>query len=208
MNAAVGVDDQLARGHAPSGGHAERVEHERGRLGAVDRPADDHARERVQHDAAVELAFARRVLGDVGHPQLVQARAAELPRDQIERRDLPDAGPLGEPPGRQAFDAELAHDRLDGVVADDDLAAVSQLRGDAQRAVGAGRGLVDIGDLAGQPDPAQRTRRERPRLPVVVARLRHAEHPAGVADVDPLPGQRLNHREEPFGAGADRGRPH
>lgn len=31
------------------------------------------------------------------------------------------------------------------------------------------------------------------------ARLRDPEHAAGVAHVDPLPGQRLDHRKEPFG---------
>jgi hypothetical protein len=50
------------------------------------------------------------------------------------------------------------HDRADGVVADDDVAPVAQLGGHAQRAVGAARGLVDVGDLPGQPDSAQLAR--------------------------------------------------
>ena len=50
------------------GGHPERVEDEQRRLAAVDRPADDEPGERVEDDAAVDLALAGRVLGDVGHP--------------------------------------------------------------------------------------------------------------------------------------------
>ena len=36
-----------------------------------DRPSDDAPREHVEDGAAVDLAFSRRVLGDVGAPQLV-----------------------------------------------------------------------------------------------------------------------------------------
>src|SRR4051794_13277916 len=57
LDAAIGMYDQLAGRDASAGGHPEGIEDERGGLGAVDRPADDHAREGVQHDAAVELAL-------------------------------------------------------------------------------------------------------------------------------------------------------
>jgi hypothetical protein len=53
---------------AAGGGHAERVGHQHRRLGAFDRPADDEPREGIEHDAAVDLALSRGVLGDVGHP--------------------------------------------------------------------------------------------------------------------------------------------
>jgi hypothetical protein len=36
-------------------------------------------------------------------------------------------------------------------VSDEDRSAVAQLGGDAMRAVGAAGGLVDVGDLTGQP---------------------------------------------------------
>ena len=62
---------------ATLGCHPERVEDEQRRLGAVDRPADNEPRERVEDDAAVDLAVARRVLGDVGHPQLVRPVTTE-----------------------------------------------------------------------------------------------------------------------------------
>ncbi|HZV27634.1 MAG TPA: hypothetical protein VFG00_15255 [Acidothermaceae bacterium] len=53
---------------AALGCHPERVEDEQRRLCAVDRPVDDEAGERVEDDAAVDLALAGGVLGDVGHP--------------------------------------------------------------------------------------------------------------------------------------------
>lgn len=65
MNNRLGVRAALADGHA------ERVGDQRGRLGAVDRPADNHAREGVQHGAAVDLALPGGMLGDVGHPKSV-----------------------------------------------------------------------------------------------------------------------------------------
>src|ERR1019366_5265783 len=80
-----------------------------------------------------------------------------------------------------------------------DIAAIAKLGSHAQRAVGAAGRLVDIGDLTGQPDPSEHPQRVRPILPRVVAGLRNAERPAGVPDVDALPGQGVDHREEPFG---------
>ena len=77
LHAAVGMNHEAVAVLAALGGHAEGVEDELRGLGAVDRPADDLARERVEDDAAVDLALARRMLGDVGHPQLVGSVAAE-----------------------------------------------------------------------------------------------------------------------------------
>jgi hypothetical protein len=58
---------------------------------------------------------------------------------------------------------------------------------------------MDIGDLASEPDPPQRAWRIGPVLPRVVTGLRDVERSAGVADIEPLPGQGVDHREEPFG---------
>jgi hypothetical protein len=88
---------------AALGGHAEGVEHEQRGLGAVDRPADHVAGERVRDDAAVDLALAGRVLGDVGHPQLVGAVAPERAAHEIERGDVADAGALRQPPVGKPF---------------------------------------------------------------------------------------------------------
>ena len=48
--------------------HPESVGDQCRGLSGVDRPADDAAAERVEHDTAVELALTGAVLGDVGDP--------------------------------------------------------------------------------------------------------------------------------------------
>jgi hypothetical protein len=101
-----------------------------------------------------DLALAGRVLGDVGHPQQVGTLATEVATDQVHRGDLAQPRALRQPPGRKALDAELAHDQLDGVVADADAAAVQELGLDAVGAIGAARRLVDLDDLSRQPDPS------------------------------------------------------
>jgi hypothetical protein len=85
------MDHESADGVAPARCHAERVGHEHGRLGGVDRPADDETRERIEHGAAVDLALARGVLGDVGHPQLIGLLTTERAAHEIRPADPPDA---------------------------------------------------------------------------------------------------------------------
>lgn len=55
---------------------------------------------------------------------------------------------------------------------------------------------MDVGDLAGQPDPPQGPGRIGPVFPGVVTRVRDPERKAGVANVDALPGQSGDHRVE------------
>ena len=199
LPAAVGVDHEPVAVFAALGGHPDRVEHQERGLGVVDRPANHEAGERVEDHAAVHLSLAGRVLRDVGHPQLVRAIAPERAPDQVQRAHLRHAGSPRQPPRRESLDPQLPHDQLHRVMPDQDLSAVTQFRGHPQRAIRAARRLMHVGDLAGQPDPPQRPRRVGPTLPRVIPGLGHAEHPTGVAHVDPLPGQRHDHREEPFG---------
>lgn len=86
----------------------------------------------------------------VGHPQLIRGIAAKDTADEVKRGDLRHSCSLRQPPGREPLQPDLAHDRPDGVVADDNAAPVAQLRCHPHVAVGAAGGLVDIGDLTGQ----------------------------------------------------------
>ena len=61
----------------------------RGLARGIDRPADDPAGEDVEHDRAIDLALACRVLGDVGDPEPFGIVKTEVPLDEIVRgRDV------------------------------------------------------------------------------------------------------------------------
>jgi hypothetical protein len=53
-------------------GHPESISDKGGLLAGVDGPSDDPAAEDVEHHGAVDLAFPRRMLGDVGHPEAIR----------------------------------------------------------------------------------------------------------------------------------------
>lgn len=72
-------------------------------------------------------------------------------------------------------------------MADDDLATEAKLGGDSKRAVDAGRGAMDIDDLAGEEDPPKRPGRGRATTPGVTAGLGDPEETAGVATLFPCP---------------------
>src|SRR5438128_8794907 len=63
--------------------HPERVARQCRSWVVADRPADHAPAERVENDRAVHLALAGRVLGDVGHPELVGPLANEHAVDEI-----------------------------------------------------------------------------------------------------------------------------
>ena len=187
LHPAIAMHHQPVAVRAPLGGHPQRVEHEAGGLGGVDRPAHDLAAEGVQHHAAVDLALAGGVLGDVGDPQLVGAIAAELAPDQVQRRDLRSLAPRGSRRRGSPFSPSWRMMSPTALWPTLIPRPNLQLGGDPQRAVGAAGLLVDVGDLAGQPDPAQRPRRVGAILPGVVARLRDPQRDAGLLHVDPCP---------------------
>jgi hypothetical protein len=89
-------------------------------------------------------------------------------------------------------------------VADHDLAAKPQLGVDPAGAVGAARAPVDLGDQVGQPGVADRAGRRRSGPPVVVARHRHAHHPAGQLDGDALAGHHPDRFEAALGGTTSR----
>ena len=56
-------------------------------------PADDPAREQVQHDRQVQPALGRPDVGEVGHPALVRRRRLELPIQHVRCDRAPAARP-------------------------------------------------------------------------------------------------------------------
>ena len=85
LDSVVGMDDRASLRRALSDGHVEGVHDELGILDRIDRPSDDASAAGVHNGAAVDLALAGAVLGDVGDPELVELEASELALHQILR---------------------------------------------------------------------------------------------------------------------------
>ena len=88
--------------------------------------SDDTVGKRIEHDGAVDLPLARRMLGNVGYPKPVALAALELPIDQIAGgRHVGDTA-VPRPPGC-TLDACAAHQHLHRLMADLDPAPEPQL---------------------------------------------------------------------------------
>jgi hypothetical protein len=106
--------------------HPQGVRRERrGRL-SVDRPSDDAPAEGVEHNRTVHLAFACRVLGNVGDPELISLVPCELTLDTVFG-----SGDVGDPtisrPPRKALQMRSPHQQLDSLFPDRDATAYLQL---------------------------------------------------------------------------------
>lgn len=78
------VDESAARRDLPRvDGHLERVEGEVGAQRGGDLPPDDEAAEDVDHESDVDEARMGLHIGEVGHPEPVGRRGAEVPIDEV-----------------------------------------------------------------------------------------------------------------------------
>ena len=151
----VAVDDRVPTRPALVDGHAQRIGDERGTWLGVDRPADHSARPGVEDHGAVHLALSRRVLGDIGDPELVRLVTMKLPLGTIagsgHAGDVAEARTSGD-----ALNASAPHEHLDCLVTDGDALSEDQVGMDASDALGASRGDVHLADHVGEPDVADR----------------------------------------------------
>ena len=87
LTAAIAVMDQIAEVLATTlrDGLIQRVEDEVGPQRRRHAPADDAAREDVDHEGDVDKTPPRRDIRKVGDPQLVRAGGGEVPIDEIAR---------------------------------------------------------------------------------------------------------------------------
>jgi hypothetical protein len=101
--------------------HPQRVEDQVGAHVAGELPADDPARIRVEHEAEEHQALPAAQIREIGAPQGIRARRAEVTIDQVraaqrgrvgDRRAPRLAAALG------ALDAGPVHQPLDAVTAD------------------------------------------------------------------------------------------
>jgi hypothetical protein len=131
--------------------HAQRIGNQRGGLMGVDRPAHHPAGEHIQHHTAIQLALPSRVLGDVGHPQLVGCRPVELALDQVTGGGHVGLAAEALPWSWQAMQAVEPHDLADRLAVDDHAMAIDQLGVHPPPPIGATRVGVDRPHQLGQP---------------------------------------------------------
>ena len=189
LTAAVGVVDDPLAGPTLSDSHLERSGDQRRVGDRAHRPAHDPPREAVQHAGEVQHALAGRDLLHVRAPQLVRAVGLEVALDEI-RPDLHPvdakcavgvAAALG---GHvRALDALHAHQPLDPLVVDL-TAPTPQLGVHATGPVGPVALRVHTTDLLDQRRVGECPLGRRTPRPGVVARTRHAQHPAHHRDVE------------------------
>ena len=163
----------------------------------VDAVADDAAGELVLDRAQVELAFAGAVFGDIGQPQCIWRWGGEDPADQIvvdRRAGLAVLSALalaeGTPPLVLRADPPcraLGH-RLPGLSGFLEQVAVSEV-GVIFVGVERGVGPMRLGDLGGG---------RRNGQPAVVGLAGELEYPARHRHGDPVGGELLHERVEPF----------
>jgi len=96
----------------------------------IGRVADDPAREGVLDRAKVELALVRRVLGDVGEPQLVGSLRTERTANKVVVHRLPGSRPTPLPAGEDREDAVGTAEPLHTVLARCDPMLRGELVGD------------------------------------------------------------------------------
>jgi hypothetical protein len=183
----VGVDDGAGRG-LPGGACLGEGVVDQGCFAApVDGPADHLPGVQVEHDAAVDLALAGRMLGDVGEPQLVGRGGSELALDEV----LAGGGVLEVLDAcawsGQAADPQLAHDLFHQLGVHDQSLLDLQGGPDPQAAVGAPGPGVDVGDGVGEQQAADLAVVRPAELDVVVGGAVQADYlagePLGVAQV-------------------------
>jgi len=103
LTATVAVKEEIARRSTMRDGHIEGFHDDAGSHVVVHRPADDLAREQVDHHGQVEPAFVGADVGDVGNPLLVRPRGREIAilRRQLDLPSQRQLERLGEGPSQQ-----------------------------------------------------------------------------------------------------------
>ena len=194
------MDHCRGRGRPRSSGLVDGIEDQCRLTATVDGPTDHFARVEVKHHAAIELALARRVLGDVSQPQLIGTTGGELALDQVL------TGPcvlqvlvaLFRP--RKTLNAQLAHDPLDQLGVHDETLFDLESGFDPQDSVGAPGASVDIGDGVGQEETSNLAVVGLSEFDVVVGRAVEADDLAGVTLGVAQVVQPSDNLELPFGS--------
>jgi hypothetical protein len=141
------------------------------------------------------------MLGDVGHPQLVDIQSRELSLDQIvSRRDALD--PFHRRRARKPGNAGLLHERRDQALTHPHVASLGQLGMHPTRAVSAAALGVNVFDQRGKPFATHLRRSEWAIAVNVIARTRDAEYSTTLLHAEPGPDEDVDDRVNPFGRAA------
>ena len=199
MRPLVAMNDRRAIARAPLlDGHSQRVRHQRrGRLG-IDRPADDAPAEGVEHNRAVHLPFACRVLGNVGDPELISLVPCELTLDTVFGSGDVGDPTISRPPG-EALQMRSPHQQLDSLFPDRDAPAYRQLGMNPTQAVCAAGFRMNSCDDIGEPSMADSPLRGRTTAPAVVTGDRDAQNATRHLHREPVCGDHLDRRVRSFG---------
>ena len=198
---AVAVDDGAGGWPAAPAGHLQGVDDQLGAHVVGNRPADHGAAEDVEHRGAVDLALAGGVLGDVGDPQPVGALGDEAALHQIlvHRRRRTRSAMLA--PVTDAGQAGGAHQPGHPLAAAGHAESQAELGVHPRCAVGAAGGGMHLGDRGGQLFVGHLAGAGCPAAPLVEARSRHPQHPAGHRDVDAVSGELVDQPVDHSGPG-------
>jgi hypothetical protein len=199
LAAVVRMDDRRVVDSSGLTRHAQRIVDQSGFAAPIDGPADNPAAEGVENHAAVDLALARRVLGDVGEPQRVGAVDGKIALDQVLFSRLIHEVLLVLLRARQALDAQLAHDRQDQLLVDDHVLFADEGRSDPQHPIGAPRPLMDVGHEAADEESTDLAVARHVIFVLVVTRARDAGDPDGHAFGVAQVAQCLGNLAPPFG---------
>jgi hypothetical protein len=196
------MDDRPGSRRPRIAGFGQGVVDQGGFAASIDGPTDHFAAKEVEDDTAVELAFACRVLGDVGQPQLVGDGGAEFALDQVLAGRCVLQVLVALLGARQAFEAQLTHDPLDQLGVDDESLFDLERGFDPQDAIGALRAIVDVSDGVGQQQAPDLAVVGLSELDVVVGRSIEVDELAGVALGVAQVVQRSDNLELAFGSAA------
>jgi len=160
--------------------HVDRRKHELRAQMVFHRPADDFAREDIQHDRQVQKPAPSGDIRRIGHPQSVGSIGVEAPLDQIRHlRGLRCAhGCHHKLAQRCSAQPRRSHQPGYALAPDTNAVLVGELRVDHRRTVGLARATMDIVNVRAQADVGPLPGRHRTFIPSIEAARGHSKQSA------------------------------
>lgn len=182
MRSSVGMDDGSDRFASPSR-HLDRVDDQLGANVIGDGPADATAGEHIDHRGAVNPAFPRAMLRDVGDPKLVRGVGGEYTFHLVlEHGRQPTRSTVTPFAMVDSLQPSQPHQTFDSAVTDPQPPTQNQFGMHTANPVGSPRGGMQDADLIDQVRVGEVPIRRATGTPLVVSRRRDLQHPASHRD--------------------------